>query len=125
MNIIHIFYEIFYTEFKDYLNNRIGSELKNNEIMQLNYSNKKFNKGDIVAYKMFDKYIISCILNITNNKYTLLSCDLYKYLEEKNDKTIININNNENIIKIQGNIVQDYIPNLKLSEEEVLETYYL
>jgi len=134
-NIDNILSKILFDNFKKYMNNRIGTELRMQENNYLNHQNKNFNIGDLVAYKIMDKYYIASICDVSNDnkKYKILTCNINILLDDNNnnrdnlcDEIVeISINNNEDIIKIYGNIQQDYRVNLKLSEESILETYYI
>jgi hypothetical protein len=127
-NIDEFFSNVFINCYEKYMNNRIGTELKPFENIQINFSNKKFNKGDIIGYKILDKYHISCIKNIknieNNQEFEIITCDIHGLLNNEKKISIFVIYNDEDIVKIHGNIQQDYRLNLKMSEEEILETYY-
>jgi hypothetical protein len=60
-----------------------------------------------------------------DQKILSLYCDKNKILTKTDNNTLLDIYNiNENdIIKIYGNIAQDYKTSIKLSEEEIIDSY--
>lgn len=120
-----------FTHMRGFMNNRIGTYVKGNELMNVRvHELQDFKKGDICAY-MFNvnTYIFVLVMKIDNNKAHILMRG-----SNKNKPDVKNPNIEEVIVSVTDlykysehvTIMQDYRANeSNLNEEELLETYIL
>ena len=109
--------------FIEYMHNKIGEPLNNIEILQIISYDKNFKPGEIVAIKKNDNYYIYgvYIKEIDGYTYRVASID-----REKSDETYFMGEFGRNTIyKLHTQPTQTYIPDKKLSNQELIEKYII
>jgi hypothetical protein len=125
------FYKILIETQSHFLHNRIGTPLKDiEENTQTIKSNINLKTGDYIAYPSNDRYIIGIYINneisrdeVTNNIF--ICARDQDYFISPNSKITIKLKSKSDIIKIVGNLEQTYKINQKITEDDLLETYYV
>lgn len=123
-DIIMSYPDIILKYFYNYLHNKIGYLVSDLELRQLFKSGIRddFNTGELVAIK--SNFIDSLRWGIYIDKKELMH-KIFTSFEDDNKKfDIIELNSSE-ISKVYGIINQNFDPDQKLLEEELLETYTL
>lgn len=121
---------------KHFLHNRLGYIVKDIEKDQLIMDNKNFKSGDIIAHKFTgaardDGYTWALYLNETPNlvggiiKHDIYTIDIRNLADSGTPKLKRTSVDTGDIMRIYGSVDQTYKPNQKLSEDDILETYYI
>jgi len=105
--------KIILEEFKDYIHNKVGDILLEEEKLMLQPHNKDFVKGELVAYEISPDNFQWCIYTNTNEILVKEMPNKFEYKATTPD--LIN--------RIYGTLKQKYDANQKRSEEDILDTY--
>jgi hypothetical protein len=115
--------DIFFNTQKHFLNNRIGEYIKDIEKEQLIKESQSFSVGNIVAEgitttNQINHYRWGLIIGLDIQNHVTI------YTLEDNIKKIKNVPNSS-LAKSYKSVEQNYKPNQKLTEEDILETYII
>jgi hypothetical protein len=115
--------------FKDeFTHNRVGQPLTSQEVQNLMPNRTDFVKGELVAYEVGPNfYLLSVYLDQVpdkRNQHKILTAYVNK-LKNNGQRETVNeqVVTSDQLVRIGGAIDQNYRPNEKLSEDELLETY--
>lgn len=150
-NISNKFSSILVSNFKEYLHNRIGELIREGEKENLNTGDSNFKPGSLIAHKISgsepENYTFALYLEKINDSTDNLTDDSSDdSISERKDREVIDrhriftidhskLNSGSkpiliekeirsgDIIKIIGTIDQNFKPNQKLSEDDIIETY--
>jgi hypothetical protein len=130
----HSMTDIFLDTQRHFLNNRLGQLVKDIEKDQIVKDNNSFKPGDIIACTLAggegfnpDAYSWGLYIkkNVDSVTHSILTLDTSTMIDNKIPKLIKMNAHDGDICRTFGYVEQTYKANQKLSEDDILETYYL
>ena len=111
-----------------FIHNRVGKFVKDIEKDQLILDNNYLKCGDLIGYRFSgsgrEAYTYGIFINKNEDDF---NCNIYtitdQFFENQNTKLHVREANVGDVFKIFGSVEQNYKPNQKISEEDILETY--
>ena len=108
-----------------YLHNRVGTLLNENEKKNIIKTKKDFEKGQLVAYndglnEKISIYMDTFISGPNKDKMRIVTINRK---DKKNIMTSIEIVDSASLSYINEDIKQTFKPNLKLADDDLIETY--
>jgi hypothetical protein len=111
-----------------FLHNRVGTLLNDQEKKNVVIDNKEFNPGDLVAYtEDGTNYYVAVFFKANKQGNVVSNCNIIKITRDANNK-VLRTEVKKNVDLAAVNIInekvkQTYKPNMKLADEDLLETY--